>query len=237
MKNYVMGFYDAPIKEEFRKYYKKPIFIENDANCAALAESFVGGAEDLDFSVTLNIGTGISGGIIIEGKIYDGYEYAGGVISHMVIDKNGPLCSCGRKGCFEMLCSETAIIKATKEAALANPQSKIMEICENNINSINELTAFQAAKLGDVPAKEIVDKFIDDLADGLANVANVLMPEVILLCGSITSLGEELLKPVRDKMQERVFHREICYPDLKIAEMGSAAVLIGAAILGLDRSK
>lgn len=237
MKNYVMGFYDAPIKEEFKKYFKLPIYIENDANCAALAESFSGAAEDLDYSVTVNIGTGISCGIIIENKIYDGFQYAGGVISHMVIDKNGPLCSCGRKGCLEMLCSETALIKATKEAALADPNSQIMKLCNNDLNLINELTAFEAAAAGDEAAKKVVEKYIDDLADGLANVANILMPEVIALCGSLASLGETLLKPVREKMQQRVFHREVCYPDLKLAEMGSAAVLIGAAILGIDRSK
>lgn len=237
MKNYVMGFYDAPIKEEFKKYYKFPIFIENDANCAALAESFAGAAEDLDYSVTVNIGIGISCGIIIENKIYDGFEYAGGVISHMVIDKNGPPCSCGRKGCLEALCSETAIIKATKEAALENPESQIMKLCSNDINLINEFTVFEAAELLDEAAVKVVDKYIDDLADGLANVANILMPEVIILCGAITSLGDTLLKPVREKMQQRVFHREVFSPDLKLAEMGSAAVLIGAAILGIDRSK
>ncbi len=237
MKNYVMGFYDAPIKEEFKKYYKFPIFIENDANCAALAESFAGAAEDLDYSVLVNIGIGISCGIIIENKIYDGFEYAGGVISHMVIDKNGPACSCGRKGCLEALCSETAIIKATKEAALANPDSQIMKLCSNDINLINEFTVFEAAETSDEAAVKVVNKYIDDLADGLANVANILMPEVIILCGGITSLGDTLLKPVREKMQQRVFHREVFSPDLKLAEMGSAAVLIGAAILGIDRSK
>ena len=237
MKNYVMGFYDAPIKEEFKKHFKIPIYIENDANCAALAESFSGAAADLDYSVTINIGTGISCGIILENKIYDGFQYAGGVISHMVIDKNGPLCSCGRKGCLEMFCSETAIIKATKEAAIANPNSQIMKICNNDMNLINELTVFEAAAAGDEAAKKVVEKYIDDLADGLANVANILMPEVIAICGSLASLGETLLKPVREKMQQRVFHREVCYPDLRLAEMGSAAVLIGAAILGIDRSK
>ena len=237
MKNYVMEFYDAPIKEEFKKYYNIPIYIENDANCAALAESFTGAAEDLDFSVTMDIGTGLSCGIIIENKIYDGYKYAGAVISHMVIDKNGPLCSCGRNGCLETLCSETAIIKATKDAASENIDSQIMKLCNNDINQITELTVFEAAKLGDEAAKRIVEKYIDDLADGLANVANILMPQVIVLCGSITSVGEALLKPVHQKMKQRVFNREIYCPDLDVAEMGSAAVLIGAAILGMDRRK
>lgn len=237
MKNYVMGFYDAPIKQEFQKYYKIPIFIENDANCAALAESHVGAAEDIDYSVTINIGTGISCGIIIENQIYDGYQYAGGVISHMVIDKYGPECSCGRKGCFDILCSETAIIKATREAAQDNPDSEIMKLCNQDLNQINELTVFKAAKLGDVQAGKIVDKYIDDLADVLANIANVFMPEVIVICGSITSLGDELLKPAGQKMQERVFHREICYPQIKTAQMGSAAVIIGAALLGLNKNK
>lgn len=237
MKNYVMGFYDAPIKEEFEKYFKLPIYIQNDANCAALAESFAGAAEDLDYSVTINIGAGISGGIIIENKIYDGYECAGGVISHMVIDKSGPACYCGRRGCFETLCSETALIRATKEAALENPDSKIIELCNNDENQITELTAFEAAKQGDEPAKSVVEKYLDDLADGLANIANILMPEVIVLCGSITSRGEELLKILRLKIKERIFNNEVFCPDLKIAEMGSVAVLIGAALLCVDTKK
>ncbi len=237
MKNYVMGFYDAPIKQEFQKYYKLPIFIQNDANCAALAESYAGAAEDLDYSVTIDIGTGISCGIIIENKIYDGYEYAGGLISHMVIDKNGPECSCGRRGCFDALCSETAIIKATREIAETNPNSIVMQLCNQDLNQINELTVFEAAKLGDEMAKKFVEKYIDDFADALANVANILMPEVIVLCGSITSLGDELLKPLNQKVKERVFHREIYSPLICTAEMGSAAVLIGAAILGINRNK
>ena len=238
MKTYVLGLYNAPIKDEFKRHFPNtPIYVENDAHCAAIAESAAGAAEDLDYSVTINIGTGISGGVVIDNRLYTGLNNAGAVLGHMVIDKNGKQCSCGRIGCFETVCSAKALIEDTREVAERNPSSKILEICKNDLSKITETTAFEAMELGDQEAKEVFDRYVDNMAVALTNLVNILMPEVIILCGGITDLGEDLLKPVRDKMYEWIYSRETTLPMLKLSEMGSASVLVGAGMLADYKKK
>jgi len=235
VKTYVLGFHNVPIRDEFKAYFEVPIYVENDAHCAALAESAVGAAEDLDYSLTINIGTGVSGGIIIDNKIYTGYNGAGAVLGHMVIDKHGRRCSCGRAGCFEALCSAKTLIEETRKIAEKNPDSVIMEICNNDLSFITETTVYEAMNRGDIDAKDVFDTYVENLSIALANFANILMPEVIILCGGITALGENLLEPVRKQMSEMIFSNEIAMPMLKLSEMGSAAVLVGAGMLGTYR--
>lgn len=238
LKTYILGLYNAPIKDEFKKHFANiPIYVENDAHCAAIAESASGAAEDLDYSITINIGTGISGGVIIDNRLYTGLNNAGAVLGHMVIDKNGRQCSCGRTGCFETLCSAKALIEDTKAAADKNPDSLIWKVCEGDSSKITELTAYEAMDLGDETGKEVFDSYVDNLAIALTNLANILMPEVIILCGGITGLGEELLKPVREKMYGWVYSRETTLPALKLSEMGSASVLVGAGMLAAYKKK
>lgn len=238
MKTYILGLYNAPIKDEFKRHFPNtPIYVENDAHCAAIAESAAGAAEDLDYSLTINIGTGISGGVIIDNKLYTGLNNAGAVLGHMVIDKNGRQCSCGRVGCFETVCSSKALIEDTRAVALNNPNSKIHEVCEGDLSRITETTAFAAAELGDEEAKEVFDLYVDNLAIALTNFANILMPEVIILCGGITDLGEDLLKPIREKMYDCIYSRETTLPMLKLSEMGSASVLVGAGMLADYKKK
>lgn len=232
VKTHIMSFQKAPIRDEFKKYFSNPVHVDNEAHCIALAESVGGAAEDLDYSVTIHIGTGISGGVIVNNRLYTGFNGAGGVLGHMVIDKNGKECSCGRRGCFETMCSEKALIAQTREAAEKHPDSLILEICENDLSRITGTTAYEAMKLGDAAAKEVFDEYVDNMAVALTNISNILMPEVIILSGGITVLGEGLLKPVREKMYNWVYSREYTLPMLKLSEMGSASVLIGAGMLG-----
>lgn len=238
VKTYILGLYNAPIKEEFKRHFPNiPIYVQNDAHCAAIAESVAGAAEDLDYSITVNIGTGISGGVIIDNRLYTGQHGAGAVLAHMVIDKNGKQCSCGRAGCFETVCSSKALIEETKEAAMRNPGSRILEVCRNDLSRITETTAFEAMKLGDEEAKAVFERYVDNLAVALTNLANILMPEVIILCGGITNLGEDLLKPVREKMYGWIYSKETTLPMLKLSEMGSASVLVGAGMLADYKKK
>lgn len=235
IKTHIMGFNKAPIRDEFKAYFNKPIHVENDAHCIALAESVAGAAEDLDYSVTIHIGNGVSGGIIINNKLYTGFNSAGAVLGHIVIDKNGKECSCGRKGCFETMCSEKALIEQTQEAARKNPDSLIMQACGNDLSQVTGTTAYEAMKLGDADAKKVFDEYVENMAIALTNIANILMPEVIILSGGITVLGEGLLKPIRERMYSWIYSREFTLPMLKLSEMGSASVLIGAGMLDTYR--
>jgi glucokinase len=233
VRNYTLNFINTPIRAELQKHINLPVYIENDANCAALSESVAGAAEDIDFSVTIKIGTGIGGGIIINNKVYTGFNFAGAELGHMVISCGGEKCTCGRKGCWESYASATALIRHTREAAEQNPDSLIHKIVENDLSKINEFTAFEATKSGDQTAEKVFHQYIEYLAEGVVNIINILMPEVIIIGGEISKLGEYLLKPLRKMVYDRIYSKEILPPELKIAEMGSASIVIGAAMLGL----
>lgn len=232
VKTHIMGFYNAPIRDEFKNFFHIPIYVENDAHCIAIAESVAGAAEDIEYSVTINLGTGVSGGIIINDNIYTGFNNAGAVLGHMVIDKNGKKCSCGRTGCFETVCSTKTLIEETKEIVMKNPKSIIMEICNHDLSQIDVTTAYEAMVRGDADTKVVFERYVDNLAIALTNLANILMPEVIILSGGITVLGEKLLKPVREKLYQCIYSRETTLPMLKLSEMGSASILVGAGMLG-----
>ncbi|MDK2934296.1 MAG: glucokinase [Clostridiales bacterium] len=139
-----LNFYNVPLKEEIQKMMNLPIFIDNDANCAAYAEAMVGAAKDVASSVTITLGTGIGSGVIIDNQIYSGFKGAGGELGHIVIQIGGEQCTCGRKGCWERYGSATALILQTKKAAKENPQSVIHELVNGNLDKINGKTAFDA---------------------------------------------------------------------------------------------
>ncbi len=236
VRNYTLNFHNTPIKEKLEKYLNLPVFIDNDANCAALAESVAGAAEDIDYSVLIRIGNGIGGGIIINNKIYSGFNYAGAELGHMVISLNGEKCTCGRNGCWEAYASGTAFIKQAVAAAKANPQSQLSQIVQGNYSKIVEGTVFEAAKKGDQVAKNVCDKYLTYLTEGIVNIINILQPELVIIGGEVSKQGETLLKPLREKVYDRVYCQEVRQPELKTAQLGGAAVVVGAAMLGLYKN-
>jgi len=233
IKNYTLNFSNTPIREELQKHINLPVYIDNDANCAALAESVAGAAEDISSSVLVRIGTGIGGGIIIHEKIHSGFNSAGAELGHMVIAYGGEPCTCGRKGCWESYASATALIKQTREAAEKDKDSLIYRIVNGDPDQINELTAFEAAKRGDAVARQVVARYIDYLSEGITNLINILMPEAIIIGGEIKHAGDALLKPLMASVHNKIYCREVKLPDFRIAELGTAAVVVGAAMLGL----
>lgn len=232
VRSYSLNFYNTPIREELQKYYNLPVHVENSSNCAALAESISGAAEDIDFSVTIKIGNGIGCGIIVNNRIYSGFNFAGAEPGHMVVYMGGEACTCGRKGCWETYASVTALIRQTHAAAARYTDSLIHKIANYDLSQINAFTAFEAAKLGDEAAKEVVERYIEYLGEGIVNIVNIIMPEAVIISGEISRLGEELLKPLRVIVIDRIYSKDIIQPELKTAELGSAAIVIGAAMLG-----
>jgi glucokinase len=233
IRSYTLGFHNTPVRSELQKYFHMPIFVENSSNCAALAESVSGAAEDIDFSVTIKIGNGIGCGIIVNNKIYSGFNFAGAEPGHMVIDIGGEPCACGRKGCWETYASASALIKQTRTAAELHPDSLINTGIEGDCSRITVITAFEAAKLGDAVAIEVVGKYLEYLGEGIVNIINIIMPEAIIISGEISKLGETLLKPLREIVNDRIYSKDITTPEIKTAELGSAAIVIGAAMLGM----
>ena len=203
--------------------------IGNDANVAALGEVKFGAARNYNSAVMITLGTGVGGGVVIDGKLVEGNMGAGAELGHIVIVKGGEQCSCGRKGCFEAYSSATALIRDTKRAMEAHPDSKMWEC--GSLDAVTGKTVFDYAPV-DVYAKEVVDSYIEYLACGLINYANVFRPEVILLGGGVCAQGDNLIKPL-----QKIFDKEIYAGDkgpkvpILIAELENSAGLLGAAAL------
>lgn len=228
-----LNFRNVPIREELQKYINLPVYLDNDANCAALAESVAGAAKGVRHSVTITLGTGIGGGIVIDGKIYSGFNYAGAELGHTVIVCDGEQCTCGRKGCWEAYASATALIRQTKKAAEENPDSAINKLVGGDLGKIDAKTAFDAARQGDETGEKVVRQYIKYIAEGLINVINSLMPEILVIGGGVCKEGEYLLKPLRELVQKGVYSSgNIPQTQIKTAQMGNDAGIIGAAMLG-----
>ena len=214
------------------------VFVENDANCAALAESVAGAAKGTSCSATVTLGTGVGSGIIIEGKVYSGFNNIACEFGHTLLYIDGELCTCGRRGCLEAYASGTALIRQTIQAAKDNPDSKIMMAAkEGKLENSSARTAFEAARQGDKVAQAVVDNYIKYLGEGLVNLINSLSPEVVCIGGGISNEGDDLLNPVRDYVYSRIYAHSISediLPKTKIvkAKMGNDAGIIGAAMLG-----
>ena len=230
-----LAFNNVPARTMLAKRINKPeekVFIENDANCAALGEAYAGcgnGAKDF---VAVTLGTGVGSGVIIGGKIVNGVNYAGGECGHMVIVVDGEQCSCGRKGCWEAYSSATALIRQTKKAMEEYPDSLMHKLAKEE-GKVSGRTAFDAMRLGDIAGIKVVDDYIKYVACGLINIVNALQPEIICIGGGICNEGETLMKPLRRFVQSERYsiHSKIQTKIVK-AELGNDAGVIGAALLG-----
>lgn len=230
-----LAFNNVPARTMLAKRINKPeekVFIENDANCAALGEAYAGcgnGAKDF---VAVTLGTGVGSGVIIGGKIVNGVNYAGGECGHMVIVVDGEQCSCGRKGCWEAYASATALIRQTKKAMEEYPDSLMHKLAKEE-GKVSGRTAFDAMRLGDIVGIKVVDDYIKYVACGLINIVNALQPEIICIGGGICNEGETLMKPLRRFVQSERYsiHSKIQTKIVK-AELGNDAGVIGAALLG-----
>ncbi|CDE29848.1 glucokinase ROK family [Ruminococcus sp. CAG:403] len=206
----------------------RPAFIENDANAAAYGEYVAGAAKGAKHAVCITLGTGVGGGIIIDGKIYCGSNFGGAEIGHTVIDVNGPMCSCGRKGCFEVFSSATGLIRMTKEALAAHPESAMKD--EERITG---RTAFNYMRAGDETAKQVVDDYIRYLAAGITNTINIFQPDVLCIGGGVCNEGDPLLLPMKEIVKKEVYTRNSPKnTEIVIAKLGNDAGIIGAAFLG-----
>ena len=211
----------------------KAVYLENDANAAALGEAKAGAARGTKNSVMITLGTGVGGGIIIDGKVYMGSNCAAGELGHIVIEKNGYPCTCGRKGCWEAYSSATGLIRMTKEKLAACPDSKMHERVQKD-GKVSGRTAFDMSREGDKAAQEVVDTYISYLACGIGNLINIFQPEILVIGGGISGEKENLLAPLRPLMLTESYGGGVVKAtELKIAELGNDAGIIGAACLGM----
>lgn len=228
LSNYPMA---KKLSDALSGYDAEKIRIANDANAAALGEAVAGAAKGAKTALVITLGTGVGGGIILDGKIYDGFNFSAGELGHTVIVKDGHPCACGRKGCFEQYASASALVRMTKEEMEKSPASKMWELSPT-LDAVNGKTSFEAAKLGDEAAARVVDLYIGYLACGVANMMNIFQPEVLCIGGGICGQGDNLLKP----LSEIVFAEQYAKTSpektrLVIATLGNDAGIVGAAAL------
>ncbi|MBO4604007.1 MAG: ROK family protein [Clostridiales bacterium] len=222
----------APMRKLIRDVIDLPVYIDNDANCAAMAEAVAGAAKGTKDSVTITLGTGVGAGVIINGRIYSGFNQAGSEFGHTVLVSGGIQCKCGRRGCFEQYASASALARMAQEAADSNPDSILKDLIAKE-GGPNAKLAFDAMKAGDKVAAELVDRYTDYLADGLANVINTFMPEVLVVGGGVCNEGDPLLIPMREKTMSRpYFGPGVKKTEIRLAEMGNDAGIVGAAMMG-----
>jgi len=230
-----LGFRNVPLRMEIQRYLPLPVHLDNDANCAALAEGLVGAAKGVSSSVTITLGTGIGSGVIINHQIYGGFNNAAAELGHMVIEVNGEACTCGRRGCWEAYASATALIRQARAAAADHPGSLMLALAEGDPAKITAKTAFDAARQGDAVAFGVVEQYFDYLAVGISNVINIFQPEIIVIGGGISQQGEYLLSALQKRVAQEIYTSNINNlptTQLKVAVLGNDAGIIGAALLG-----
>lgn len=226
---------NVPVVDELQTKYNIPIYISNDANCAALGEATFGAGRGYKDLVFITLGTGVGSGIIIDGKLFEGRESAGAEAGHMVIHVNGEPCNCGRRGCWETYASATALIRQTK-ASMAKPENKssLMYAVAQEEGKVSGKTAFVAAKKGDKAAQEVVDQYIKYISEGLINMANIFRPDAILIGGGISKEKEYLTQPLQELMDATSYGGKYNPRVIvKTASLHNDAGILGAAALVL----
>lgn len=226
-----LNFNQVPAKEMLEKSVNKPCYFDNDANCAALGEMYAGAGKGYNSLVAITLGTGVGSGVIMNGKIVGGTNYAAGEFGHTVIVANGEQCNCGRKGCWERYASASALISQTKAAMLDDKNSLMWEIA-GSIENVDGKTAFDGMRKNDKTAIEVVNQYIYYVSIGLTNIVNALQPDVICISGGISKEGENLLAPLR-KYIEKERYTKYAKKQTKLckAVLGNDAGIIGAALL------
>jgi glucokinase len=224
------------LADMLRERFPLPVTLCNDANAAAFGEYAAGGGRNARALVMVTLGTGVGGGVVLDGKLLEGVGGAGGEIGHMMVSRNGRLCSCGRRGCWETYVSATALIRDTRAAMEAHPDSLMWRERRDGSSHVSGRTAFAAAARGDAAARSVVSGYLDWLAEGVANLINILDPDVICVGGGISGEGDRLILPLRERVEPLSYaagHRAAARrAQIRRAQLGNDAGLIGAALSG-----
>ncbi|MCL2107325.1 MAG: ROK family protein [Oscillospiraceae bacterium] len=227
-----LGFHQVPAQAMLQQRVGLPVYLDNDANCAALGEALAGSGGGVDSFVAITLGTGVGSGIVIDGKVVNGVNDAAGEMGHHVIHVDGFPCNCGRKGCWEAYASATALIRQTKEAMEQNPGSAMWRIAGGDMEKVNGKTSFDAWRAGDEAGTAVVQRYMRYLAVGLGNIINALQPAMICVGGGIGHEGENLLAPLRELIKgERYSIYAEKQTELVSARLGNDAGIVGAAAL------
>jgi glucokinase len=231
----IPGWKGAAVGEFLRERLNVPVWVDNDVNAVALAEYRFGAGVGYNSVVCVAVGTGVGGGIILNGRLWRGSTCAAGEIGHMPIDPNGPICGCGNRGCVESLCASSAIIERCRARLDHNMTPAFEEILKGDPGDLNVRKIFAAAKKRDKVALEVIEETARYLAIGIAGVVNLLNPEVVIIGGGVADGGAGYVETVSQELRRRIC--DSAQEKLRIvkATLGNSAGFIGASILGEER--
>ncbi|MDR3318623.1 MAG: ROK family protein [Clostridiales bacterium] len=227
---------NVPLADELRKIIDKPVYISNDANVAALGEAMFGASKGCTDSIFVTLGTGVGGGVILGGKLFEGNKSAGAELGHVKLGDAKRQCTCGRYDCWETYSSATALIRDTKEAMRRNKNSAMWELA-GELDKVDGRTAFTCAKHGDSAAQAVVNEYLYYLGEALINLANVFRPQKILIGGGISGEGEYIIKPLQKSMDECIYGgQQAASVRVELASLKNDAGILGAAALAVSHS-
>lgn len=230
------GWHNIPLKDILQREFDLPVYLENDATVAALGEHYFGGAVDIANLVYLCVGTGIGGGIMIDGQLYHGASGSAGEIGHMTIDINGPRCSCGNIGCWETFASGTALAREAVKQIKAGAQTSILNFADGELQKVSAQRVFLAAQEGDPLANELISQTAYYLGVGLVNIVNIFNPQLILIGGGLSRMGRLLLEPATKVVRDRAYDLPAAAVRIELARLGADAEALGGVALVLQSS-
>ena len=232
-----LGWVNLPLRQLLQDALGIPAMIDNDANCAVLGEWWRGAARGAKQVIGITIGTGIGGGIIVDGRLYHGASDCAGEIGHTTVEVNGRRCKCGNYGCLEAYASGPAIARRAVEAIEAGQTSKLPDYVDGALERITAQTVYQAAHDGDELAEEVVGDTAKFLGAGIANMINIFNPEIVVVFGGVTYAGERLFGPLRREVAKRAFKPAVAVCRIVPAELTGTAGVYGAARTFIDQTR
>jgi len=231
-----LGWVDLPLRQIIHDRLGLTAALDNDANCAVLGEWWVGAARGCRNAIGLTIGTGIGGGIILDGRLYHGSSDVAGEIGHTTIDTEGRRCKCGNYGCLEAYASGPNIALRAVESIEAGVESSLATLVDGDLTKVTAQTVYEAAQAGDELALEVVTDTARFLGAGIANLLNIFNPEVVVICGGVTLAGDHLFVPLRREVARRAFKPAVNACRIVPCELTGTAGVYGAAKVFLDQA-
>jgi len=228
------GLRDIPLRDIMQEKLGKKTFVINDANAAALGELYFGAARGARNFIYITLSTGIGGGIVIDGKIYTGAIGAAGEVGHMTIDDNGPICNCGNRGCWETLASGTALAREARRRIKEGVKTSILEYTGGDVEKVTAQVIHSAAQQGDSLAKELIAQTGYYVGVGLANLINIFNPELIVIGGGLSNIGDMLLEPALKTAEARTYKEAFQAVRFASPMLGRNSGVLGAAAFALQ---